>query len=228
MCTAMLFLIAVHILSVYIFAAHQFTVSYDYAVSEKAQNIVEDYIRVSRLYEEKSFDVIVQQLQKQFPFLRKVVCTHAPSGLHMHLKAYDPFLQLTTGELITSNNCRVPADYYVLSASKKLPVLHASLAKNESLPEEMFAYMRSMDSSLIKDAFVHWRHNNEIVCDMQSRFMQLICNCQKIPTRELIERCTTIAHDLKDHPMLAKGFSADVRFADRIIVAKLRNEGVKG
>lgn len=228
MCAAMLFLIGVHVLSVYIFAVHRFTVSYDDTVAEKAQEVIEDYIKVSRLYEERSPEHVAQQLQKQFPFIRKIICAYAPSGLHVHVKTYAPFVQLAKGEVITTNNARVSADYYAQSASAGLPMLHVSLAGNECLPEDMFAYLCSLDQAVIKSGVIRWRHNNEILCDVQGKPMQLICNYQKKPTQELVDHCMMIAQELKDRPILAKGFSADVRFADRIIVAKLRNEGARG
>lgn len=226
MCAAIVFLISVHILSVYIFAVHRFTVSYDDAVSAKAQEVVEDYIKGSRLYEENSPERIARLLQEQFPFIRTIVCAYEPSGLHIHLKVYKPILRLAHDEVIAANNSRVSAKYYLPSALIGLPLLHISLADNKSLSDDIFVYLGSLDRELIKNGVIDWRHSNEIVCDIYDKPMRLICNYQKKPTRELVNQCMIIAQELKDRPILAKGFSADVRFADRIVVAKLRDEGV--
>lgn len=226
MCAAIIFLIGVHVLSVYVFAVHRFTVSYDDVISAKAQEVVEDYIKLSRLYEESSPERIAHQLQKQFPFIREIVCAYEPSGLHLRLKTYKPFMQLSQGEIITVNNARVPIDYYMRSAFFELPVLHVALADKEALPDDMFAYLFSLDGALIKKGEIRWKHTNEILCQIYGQPMRLVCNYQKKPTRDVVDQCMHIARELKDRPMLAKEFSADIRFADRIVVAKLRNEGV--
>lgn len=225
LCAAMLFLVGVHVLSVYVFAVHRFTVSYDTALSEKAQDAVEDYIRLSRLYEVTSPEQVVQQLQTQFPFIRQVACAYNPLGLHLQVKVYRPFVQLPKGEAVTANNCRVPSDYFTQSRYAGLPMLHVTLAERERLPDDMFAYLASVEPSLLAGGVVRWRHNNEIVCELPGQPIRLICNYQKKPTREVLESCHVIAQDLKNQPTLAKGFCADVRFDGRIVVAKLRNVG---
>ena len=225
MCAAMLFLIGVHLASVYVFAVHRFTVSYDAALSENAQSAVEEYIRISRLYESASPEQITQELQSKFPFIHQVTCSYAPSGLHLNIKSYRPFVQLATGHVVTANNYCFPKDYFIRSKSIGLPILHAALAQREQLPADMFAYLQSIEKDLLKGAVIRWNHVNEITCEIAGQPMQLVCNYQKKPTRAVLESCRVIAQDLKKQPLLAKGFCADMRFDDRIVVAKLRKMG---
>lgn len=226
-CAGIIFLISVHVASVYIFAVHRFTVSYDPTVSEKAQAHIEDFIQLSTVYAVASPLKVVQQLQEQFPFIQKVNCSYTPSGLHLFIKTYHPCIKLEHNELVTTNNYRVPADYFTSSALENLPVLYASLNDSNRLPEEMFAYVTAIDPDLLKGGAVRWHHTNEIVCFLHGQPMNFVCNYQTRPTQKIIRQCLDIKQDLKDRPGLAQKFSADVRFADRIIVAKIRNEGAQ-
>lgn len=221
-CAAILFLIGVHILSVYIFAVHQFTVSYDDALSEKAQVAVEDFIRTSGIHRLPAQE-FSKRLQETFPFVRKVTCTYAPNGLQAYLKVHAPFVRLQQDQVVTCNNYCVSADYFAPCAYRNVPQLSCALSDNR-LPEEVYTYLCSIDPAVLKNGRIDWRHSNEIVFCLPDLPMHVMCSNFMQPTSEIISCCTAIAQDLQ-HPQSSK-LCADLRFNDRIVVTKLRNEGV--
>lgn len=226
MCAAMLLLVAVHILSVYVFAAHQFTVSYDSALSDVAQRELDDYLRVSKLYAVASPVHIAQALRGRFPYIKKVACAHSPAGLHLEVKVHPLCVQLQDGRCVTKNNICVSGDYYTHEARQALPLLHCALSlQDKALPEELFAYVASVEPALLKKGEIYWLHEQEIICRLHEQPMQLVCNYTKKPTRELLAQCHIIADQVVSQPIYAEGFCADVRFDDRIVVTKSKNVG---
>jgi hypothetical protein len=228
MCAAMLFLVAVHILSIYVFAVHQFTLSYDDALSEKAHHVVEEYVRSSHLYERRSPELVSQTLLEAFPFIKQVACAYTPTGLHIDIKAHDVCLQLDDGRCVTKNNRCIPAEYIVQSQLVHLPLVHAPVApKAQLLPEEMFNFLTAIEPSLLQKADIDYKHNYEIICRLHKAPFRIISNHQKMLTQEQFDLCCAVAQDVENQADYAVS-SADIRFDGRIVVAKLRDEGAKG
>ena len=224
-CMAMFFLIAIHILSIYVFAVHQFTISYDDILSEKAQHIVNEYVKASHLYERRSYELVSQTLLATFPFIKQVACAYTPTGLHIGIKVHDVLIQLADGRCVTKNNHCIPAEYIVSARLAHLPLVHTAIAsETHVLPEEMFNFFDDTEPLLLKKATVDYKHNYEIICRMNKVPFQIISDHRKNLTQKQLDLCYAIAQDVKNRADCTI-CSADIRFDGRIVVAKLRNEG---
>ncbi len=225
----LVFLVGIHIASVYVFAVHRFSISYDPLLSSKAEQKIDAYMRETALYSSSKPLEIAQQLQEAFPFVSSVTCRYTPGWAHISLRVYAPSFRLNSDEIgrdmiVTQNNHYVPADYfepYVCAKKPNLRIITENVDKQ--LPADVFAYLASIDQELLAQSSVEWRHRNEIVFQLAQLPVRLICNYQHKVTQELLEQCDGIVAEVAQKPLFKFGISADVRFDDRIIVSKLKS-----
>jgi hypothetical protein len=233
-CSALVFLVSIHIASIYVFAVHRFSVAYDMHLSQKAQDEISAYIQSTHMYINEKPSKIAQLLQEAFPFISHVSCWYKPSFVHIEVEAHRPCLQLTheqiqshvitAQQVVTHNNYCVLADYFESYCYEGMPKLCIALDNQDNrLPADVFAYLTSIDPSLIKKSSIVWRHRHEIAFDLYQQPARLLCNYDNNITQSLLDSCDNIAQELINKPIYAKGFCADVRFEDRIIISKLKS-----
>ncbi len=223
------FLVSIHVASVYVFAVHRFSVFYDPLLSSKAEQKIDAFIRETALYSLRKPSEIAQRLQEEFPFISCVTCRYRPECVHISLQAYSPSFQLNSDEIgcdmiVMQNNWYVPADYfetYVYAQKPNLKIITENT--DEQLPSDVFAYLASIDQTLLTQGSVDWRHRNEIVFQLAHMPVRLICNYRHKVTQQLLEQCGQIVAEVVQKPLFKSGISADVRFDDRIIVSKLKS-----
>lgn len=226
MCGAIIFLIAVHMATVYLFAVHRFTVSYDgEALTEKAEQEIEHFVQDSALYKDQ-VQKIIASLKSAFPFIKHVTCSYVPYRMHIAMTVYPLLARIGDDSVLTQNNVCVAGEYYNASLQLDLPVLHAVDIQQGKIDPGLFAYLSCLDHDLIKRAQIYCRSEHEVIFDLFEKPMRLISNYKNKPTERMVDYCMRIAKDKGDDGATKPRFTADIRFADRIIVAGLRNGGI--
>lgn len=220
---ALLFLVCVHIASVYVFAVHTFSVAYAPLFTVQARNDINRYIEQKGLYKLHP-DKLARLLKRDFPIVCSVESEYGPDGKAMlFVQAAQPFLSIKGEDIITYDNYVVPSFYYDKSALALLPTIECSLELQDGrLPEHIFSYLKKIDADLIKGSQIVWRHANEIKITLKDLQVQLLCNEQSVINKGLLDYCTAIAHEIKAQSFCVQSILADVRFADQIIVSKIK------
>lgn len=223
-CAALLFLVCIHVASVYVFAVHRFSVAYEPVFTAQARNDINRYIEQEKLYKLPS-DQLVKSLRNTFPIIDSVRVDHRPDGMIMlQLKADKPFLSMSGDYLITAQNYAVPSCYYDKEVVAFLPKIECSLGLQDGrLPESIFSYIKKIDADLIKDSKIAWKHANEIKIDVKDLQIQFVCNEQSVINKKILDYCATIAQEIKTQSSSTQSILADVRFADQIIISKVKS-----
>lgn len=221
---ALLFLVCIHVVSVYVFAVHTFSVAYEPIFTAQARNDINRYIEQKELYKLPP-DQLTKSLKVVFPVVDSVKTEHRPDGkIILLLQAAQPFLSMKGESVITVDNYVVPSYYYDKSALALLPKIEFSLELQDGrLPEHIFSYMRKIDADLIKGSNIAWNHANEIRISLKDLQIQFVCNEQSVINKRLLDYCTTIAQEIKTQSSCSQSILADVRFADQIIVSKVKS-----
>jgi hypothetical protein len=222
-CVALLFLICIHVASVYVFAVHRFSMVYDPVFTAQACNDIDQYIEHEKLYKLRP-DKLTKALQSAFPIVKSVRSEHRPDGMIMLMvQAAQPFVSIGKDCLITLDNYVVPSCYYDKAVTVFLPKIESSCdIQNGRLPEPVFSYIKKIDADLIKGSTIVWNHANEIKINVKNLQIQFVCNEQAVITKRLLDYCTTIAQELKTQSSSTQSILADVRFADQIIISKIK------
>ena len=220
---ALSFLVCVHVASIYVFAVHKFSVSYDEQLTAQACADIQQYIKDADIHTLPPHQC-AQELQAKFACIRSVTCRYKPNGIvEIELKADDPFVLLDDDRLVTVQNALVPVDYYVPASIEKLPTMQIALQDDEhQLPYEVFSYLQQLDATWLKEATIAWRHRNEIHLTLTDPHLQLLCNEQIVPNQQLLDHCIAIAHERAKQTAPAYCLLADVRFADQIIISSVK------
>lgn len=222
-CAALLFLVCIHVVSVYVFAVHRFSISYDPIITAQARDDIDHYIQEKELYKLPSGQ-LDRSLKAAFPSISSITCRRRPDNvLELSLKAAEPHIVVGDDYLVTVDNYLVPYAYYEKEETGSLPIMQGiSEMQDQRLPSHIFAYVQKLDRALLKEATILWKHSNEILITMKEPRLKLICNEYIIPTKELLDCCATIAHEIKAQSSSVQSLLADVRFADQIIVSKIK------
>ncbi len=220
---ALSFLVCVHVASIYVFAVHRFSVTYDELLTVQATTDIQQYLKDTDIYR-LSAHQCAHELQTKFACIRSITCRYKPNGtVEIGLEACDPFVRLDDDRLVTVQNAIVPVDYYIPEAVEQLPTVQITLQDDEHrLPYEVFSYLQQLDAAWLKGATVSWRHRNEIHLALTDPHLQLLCNEQVVPNQELLDHCIAIAHEKAKQAAPAHRMLADVRFADQIIVSNIK------
>jgi hypothetical protein len=118
----------------------------------------------------------------------------------------------------------IPSFYYEKSVLALLPKIELSLELQEGrLPEHIFSYLKKIDTDLIKGSKIAWKHANEIRISLKDLQIQFVCNEQSVINKRLLDYCATIAQEIKTQSSCSQSILADVRFADQIIVSKVKS-----
>lgn len=228
-CSILAFLVGIHVASVYVFAVHRFSVDYDPLLSATAERNIDTFIRETALHTSSKASEIVQKLQEKFPFIRSVICRYHPGSVHIALRVHEPLLRLNNdginqGVVVTANNRCVQPDYFEQFAYVTKPNLYVVTDNfDQELPEDVFAYLASIDQTLLTQSSIDWRHRNEIVFHLAHMPVRMMCNYNHKVSQKLIGQCDEILASLAQKPPFRHGICADVRFDDRIIVSKLKS-----
>ena len=220
---ALSFLVCVHLASIYVFAVHKFSVSYDELLTVQAITDIQQYLKDTDIHKLAPHQC-AHELQAKFACIQSVTCRYKPNGtVEIVLKACDPFVRLEDDRLVTVQNAIVPVDYYIPASVEQLPILQIVLQDDEyQLPYEVFTYLQQLDVAWLKGATVAWKHRNEIHLALTDPLLQLLCNEQVVPSQELLDHCIAIAHEKAKQTAPAYRMLADVRYADQIIVSKIK------
>lgn len=222
-CAALLFLVCIHVASVYVFAVHKFSVAYEPIFTVQARNDINRYIEHEQLYKLPPHQ-LTKALQSAFHVVDSVHSEQRPDGMIiLALQATQPFLSINKDYLITADNHVVPSCYYQTAAIVLLPKIEISLELQDGrLPEHIFSYIKKIDADLIKGSKIAWKHENEIKIDLKDLQIQFVCNEQSVITKQILDYCATIAQEIKTQSSSTQSILADVRFADQIIVSKVK------
>ncbi len=217
------FLVCVHVASIYVFAVHKFSVSYDALLTVQATTDIQRYLKDTDIHRLPPHQC-AQELQTKFACIQSVTCRYKPNGtVEIGLKAYAPFVRLDDDRLVTVQNAIVPVDYYIPESVEQLPTVQIVLQDDEyQLPCEVFSYLQQLDTAWLKGATIAWRHRNEIHLALTDPNLQLLCNEQVVPNQQLLDHCIAIAHEKAKQTAPAHRMLADVRFADQIIVSNIK------
>lgn len=223
-CAALLFLVCIHVASVYVFAVHKFSVAYEPIFTAQARSDINQHIEKEQLYKLPP-DQLTKSLKVAFPIVDSVSSECRPDGMiTLSVKAARPFLLISEDSLITVENYVVAACYYDKQTVALLPKIDCALElQDERLPGHMFSYLKKIDADLIKGSKIAWKHANEIRIALKDLQIQFICNEQSVLSKRLLDYCTTIAQEIKTQSSSSQSILADVRFADQIIVSKIKS-----
>lgn len=216
-------LVCVHVISVYIFAVHKFSVIYDANLSDKARKDMHQYLKVSKAYAMPS-DTFADMLQSSFTCIGAISCRYKPNGtVEIIIQADKPCMALEHDRVVTTKNYIVPADYYIPEVLAAMPLIKVFLLPDaHRLPNDVFCYIRNINTLWLAHSTISWKHYNEIHMVFAQHKLQLLCSNRKVPDQKLLDDCLAIVHKTHDmsseHDMLA-----DVRFADQIIISQVKN-----
>ncbi len=217
------FLVCVHVASIYVFAVHRFSVSYDPMLTVQACADIQQYLNETESYK-LAPQQFASELQAAFRCVQTVTCRYQPNGeLQISVKAYQPFARTDEGRVVTMSNALVPIDYYAPASIEQLPMVQIALQDDEQqLPQEVFSYLQQIDGVLIKGATIAWRHRNEIHLALTDPDLRLLCNEQIVPSQHLLDHCITIAHERARQAGPTCRMLADLRFTDQIVVSTVK------
>ncbi len=220
---ALLFLVCIHIASVYIFAVHRFSVAYPPIFTVQARNDINRYIEQKELYKFHP-DKLAGSLKNDFPVVCSVTSEYRPDGMVMlFIQGAQPFLSIKGERVITSDNYAVPSSYYDKASLALLPTVEGLLELQDGrLPEHVFNYFKKIDADLIKGSQIAWKHENEVRISLKELQIEFVCNEQSVINQRLLDYCTTIAQEIKAQSSCMQSILADVRFADQIIISKIK------
>jgi len=224
MCGVLLFLVSVHIASVYIFAVRRFSITYDPAFSTALCNEIELYVG-SKEKRALGFNQLDKDLQRAFPCISAIRCQCNSNGeAFLHVQAVQPLIKLNDKQIVTALNDVVPLYYYVASEVQHLPHLRVAMQDCEKhLSQTVFDYMRCLDADDVKHMLLSWKDSNEIQIAFDNQNVQLLCNAQTVPNRSIVTRCAEIAHEIHLKSPSVTSCIADVRFDNQIVISKIKS-----
>jgi len=216
-------LVCIHIISVYIFAVHKFSIVYDAILSDKARKDIHQYLKDSKAYAMSS-DTFADMLQSSFACVGAISCRYKPNGTaEIIIQADNPCMALEHDRVVTTKNYIVRADYYIPEALLLMPLIKVSLLPDaHRLPDDVFCYIQNIDPLWLAHTTILWDHYNEIHMLFAQHKLELLCSSRMVPDQKLLDDCLAIVHEMhdiaSDHTILA-----DVRFADQIIISQIKS-----
>lgn len=225
-CLALIFLISVHLASVYFFAAHQFQISYDPIISSQTQSSITTYINNYPI-QSLSFKQLEQSLQKDFACVSFIQAHAQPHGIiKLHVHAINPLYIINDKDIVTAHNSIVDAEFYVPEITKKLPALQISLqTEQKRLPPETFAYLSSLYSFNIPHIAVIWKQPHDVQIHLLTENIKIRCNAYTPPDQQLFDRCMQVIREHQQSCIQAKKVLADIRFDNQVIISKIKKLG---
>lgn len=225
-CLALIFLISVHLASVYFFAAHQFQISYDPLISSQTASDITTYINnypITSL----SFKQLEQSLQKDFACVASIQASAQPHGIiKVYVDAIKPLCVVDDKNIITAHNSIINADFYSPDITQRLPALQISLQTDQKrLPSETFAYLASLYSFNIPHMEIIWKQPHDVQIHLLTENIKIRCNAYTTPDQQFFDRCIQIAREHQQPCIQAKKVLADIRFDNQVIISKIKKLG---
>lgn len=213
-----------HVASIYIFAVHRFAITYDPLLSEQAADDIDLYVNNCCKYG-LNFEQLDKDLQQTFACIASITCHANPNGVaELTVQAVPPMMKLNEAHAVTVNNDIVPLNYYDHVVTAALNTLRITLQHDEKhVPQIAFDYVQTINEASLNPMTLTWKHNNEIHISCDDQSVQCICNAYITPNKDLLDRCTRIAHEVSMKLPSATSLLADVRFNDQIVISKIKS-----
>lgn len=211
-----------HVLSVYIFAVHKFSITFDPLFSQQTSQKIDHYVKNycgSGLH----FEQLDNDLRQAFSCIAGIIAVHRPDGIvDMQVQAAVPVMKLNEIYAVTLNNEIVPLDYYNQQATQNLVMLRIELADNqEHVPQIAFDYVQKINESCLRPTTLVWKHKHEIHISYRDYNVQCICNAYITPDERMLDRCMHIAQEINMKSPSTLPLLADVRFNDQIVISRV-------
>jgi hypothetical protein len=168
--------------------------------------------------------VLISQVKKEFPVIKKMVIAFKPLEVQVILESYEPICSINDMVVLTSHNELLPKNIFSPHALEMIPavsVAHKSINNiTNILPDMLHALPSDFNNSYNLD-FVN-EHCIRLVDKNNACFVIVLAHEQKNYSL-LLKRCEVIKNNLSSRGAFDRGIEwiADARFAHYIVAYKV-------
>ena len=166
---------------------------------------------------------LIDQLQKQFPVLNKIVISYRPSAIHVAMSAYDPVCCINNSTILTTHNDIFPKDFFSATSLEDVPKIAVFQENAAEVPSFVSSLLHELPSDFNQAYNLELmnEHCVRLVDKQEPNFIIAFTVDQK-KSPLLLAQCESVKKNIAARAGFNKGakWIADTRFAGYIVAYK--------
>jgi hypothetical protein len=166
---------------------------------------------------------IIQQLQTQFPELKKIIISYRPTGVHVTLTAHEPLCYVNNSFVLTPQGKLFPQNHFSPNEIHTIPLVSVAEQWLVNASPFVLSLLQNLPADFKKyyDLEVINEHCMYLVDKNKSQFSIVFAAAQKNISL-LLHHCDLVKKSLDTKRSFDKNaqWVADTRFADYIVAYK--------
>jgi hypothetical protein len=191
-------------------------------LSDKHVSSISQYI-VDQADNKLSPHVLIAQVQKEFPVIKKMVISFRPLGAQVTLEPHEPICSINDMFVLTSHNTLLPKNTFSSQSLEMIPAVSVAENSINSVTTVLSDILSALPSNF--DNFYNLDFINEHcirLVDKHNAHFAIVLAYEQKDYPQLLERCEIIKNNLSSRGAFDRGMEwiADARFAHYIVAYK--------
>lgn len=196
-------------------------------VSDNARAQLKAYItaQYNQSIKPKEF---IKNLKYNFLWIKEITLLMQPKFLYITILTHTPFVMLNNTNVLTKEGKSLDKDIFTFQTTAALPALTVqdAVVSNTNTLKDIALFMEELPAEVMDFYTIEWKNSHAIyLTDKANKNFALITSIDKPVSLKKLQNCLYIKKTL--HTQLVKKttdlWTADMRFADHIIVTKRGN-----
>ncbi len=196
-------------------------------VSDNARAQLKTYItaQYNQSIKPKEF---IKNLKDNFLWIKEITLLMQPNFLYITVLTHTPFAILNTTTVLTKDGKALEKDIFTFQTTASLPALTVEDAalNNPHTLKDIALFMEQLPDDVMHFYTIHWKNSHALyLTDKANKNFVLITSMDRPLSLKKLHHCLHVKKTL--HTQLVKKptdlWTADMRFADHIIVTKRGN-----
>ena len=204
------------------FSMQEHTCSASDVLSEKYIASISEYISRDE-HKKISPQVLIAQLQKEFPVIKKIEIVFKPVGAQVTLESYEPICSINDMFVFTSHNTLLPKTIFSLAALEIIPAISVADRSINQVAHFLPAIFSALPSDFNNGYNLDFINEHCVrLVDKNNPYFAVVVAAEQKNYQQLLERCEVVKNSLSSRGAFNRGMEwiADARFAHYIVAYK--------